>query len=79
MSTIDAGASPLKKGSKKHRRGRKLKTTQEPNASGNYLPQGQPPVRDVWHVPQNIERESMSKPPTKRHKHNKSKQEDGKS
>ena len=64
MSTTDAGASPLKKGKKKHRRGRKLETAQDSSASGNYPAQGQTPVRDVGQVPQNTERESSSEPST---------------
>ena len=64
MSTTDASASPLKKGKKKHGRGRNLETAQDSSASGNYPAQGQPPVRDVGQVPQNTERESSSEPST---------------
>ena len=66
MATRDTGASPLKKGKRKHRRGRKHEMAQDDSASGICPAQGQSPVRDLGQVPKNTDRESSCDPPTKR-------------
>ena len=66
MATRDTGASPLKKGKSKHRRGRKHEMAQDDSASGICPAQGQSPVRDLGQVPKNTDRESSCDPPTKR-------------